>query len=113
MRRDYAVWREDFGQPAWAEVTPPRRWLHRDAYYLNRIEVPEEMRGKGVGTELLLQILADVEVERVKLVLDPIASFPTGSGLDQEQLEAWYLRHGFRWVRRRGHRVMEWDADVA
>lgn len=59
---------------------------------LTRINVPREYRGKGEGTDLLKRILADADRDKVTLYLEISPS----DGLNWEQLEAWYLRHGFK-----------------
>lgn len=58
---------------------------------ISRINVPAQWRGRGFGTELLKQILADADAEEVPLMLEPVAT----GGLTAHQLEKWYERHGF------------------
>lgn len=60
---------------------------------ITRINVPHEFRGKGEGSKLLNQITKDADKDQIVLLLE---ISPSG-GLDYKQLEAWYLRHGFRW----------------
>lgn len=62
------------------------------AYYITRINVPISHRGKGYGTKLLEQFLkqADANGWTVWLEIQP------SDGLTYDELEAWYLRHGFR-----------------
>ena len=61
---------------------------------ITRINVPMQHRGEGHGTKVLAQILKDADEERVNLFLEISPS----DGLDYNQLEAWYTRHGFkRW----------------
>jgi GNAT superfamily N-acetyltransferase len=64
-----------------------------DFWYINRINVPEKLRGRGYGRQLLNEIIADADADRVVLVLDPLAT----GGLHQDDLERWYLRNGFEW----------------
>lgn len=65
-----------------------------DPYYMvTRINVPQQFRGKGIGTRLLKQILDDADKEGVILVLWPQAS----DGLPTYILEEWYKRYGFKW----------------
>lgn len=59
---------------------------------ITRINVPHEHRGRGLGTKLLRQILADADAEGVALSLEIMPSGP----LDYAALEAWYRRWGFR-----------------
>ncbi len=62
---------------------------------ITRINVPDEHRGKGIGSQLLKSCCAAADEEGVDLWLE-IA--PT-DGLDFHQLELWYTRHNFNWVR--------------
>jgi predicted GNAT family N-acyltransferase len=59
---------------------------------ITRINVPMMHHGEGHGTKVLAQILKDADAEKVNLYLEISPS----DGLDYYQLEAWYLRHGFR-----------------
>lgn len=63
----------------------PPGWL------LTRINVPHQHRGCGVGTQLLLEVLKDADVEQETLYLEPASS----GGLLQNELVEWYARHGF------------------
>lgn len=65
----------------------------REYYVITRINVMERYRGRGFGTQILNEILADADAEDVILYLDPL---PSG-GLNAEELKAWYERHGFEW----------------
>lgn len=58
---------------------------------ITRINVPEPLRGRGLGTKILSEILADADAEGVVLELHP---FSSGHFTDDE-LRAWYSRHGF------------------
>lgn len=62
------------------------------AWLLSRIEVGSEVRGRGIARELLARVLADADDEQVPLYL---SVEPDGTGLDDEQLRAWYGRSGF------------------
>jgi len=68
------------------DVFEPGAWL------LTGIEVAYHDRGRGVARGLLKQILTDADSEQVTLCL---SVEPDGTGLDAEQLTAWYRRHGF------------------
>jgi GNAT superfamily N-acetyltransferase len=59
---------------------------------ITRINIPEESRGRGLGTKLLRRILADADAEGVILSLEIMPSGP----LDYNALEAWYRRWGFK-----------------
>ena len=67
--------------------------LDKPLMVLNRINVPERHRGKGIARKLLKQILDDADREEITLKLEILAS----GGLTFEQLESWYKRHGFIW----------------
>jgi predicted GNAT family acetyltransferase len=54
------------------------------AFFISRINVPEELRGKGLASRLLEQITADSDDERVDLCLTIL---PSGS-LDYNQLSS-------------------------
>src|SRR5215204_1801378 len=58
---------------------------------ITRVNVPVASRGRGIGTQLLKMILNDADAEGIVLVLEISPS----DGLDFDQLEAWYRRHGF------------------
>jgi ribosomal protein S18 acetylase RimI-like enzyme len=59
---------------------------------ITRINVPEEHRGRGFGTKLLVRILDEADSEHVHLSLLVVPSGP----LDYDALVSWYERHGFR-----------------
>lgn len=59
---------------------------------ITRINVPEDHRGKGLGSAILNLILVEADVERITLAVEVSAS----DGLNHEQLEAWYARKGFK-----------------
>lgn len=63
-----------------------------DAWYITRINVPCAHRGKNLGTQLLNAFLkeADEYKKTVWLEIQP------SDGLSYNELEAWYLRHGFK-----------------
>lgn len=67
-------------------------YYHR-GWIITRINVPEMFRGSGHGRKLLELITKDADAEKVVLFLEPAAS----GGLTQEQLVAWYNRHGFKY----------------
>lgn len=62
-----------------------------DVWCITRINVPKQFRGKGTGTRLLKQILDAADKEGAVLVLTVSSS----DGLSNDQLDAWYQRHGF------------------
>ena len=65
-------------------------------WYFNRLNVPQPLRGKGYGRELLLAVLAYVKGKQLKLVLE----INPWSGADFD-LVSLYERYGF--VRQNQH----------
>lgn len=63
-----------------------------EGWYVTRINVPRAHRGKKLGTQLLNAFLkeADEYQKTVWLEIQP------SDGLSYDELEAWYLRHGFK-----------------
>lgn len=64
-------------------------------FFIHSFAVREEYRGKGYGRELMDILLKQHQQRDVALALKPEAYEP--QGLDDSQLEAWYLRLGFEW----------------
>jgi predicted GNAT family acetyltransferase len=60
---------------------------------ITRINVPKTHRGHGYATLVLRQCLADADREGITLYIEISPS----DGLDYDQLENWYWRHGFRY----------------
>ena len=60
-------------------------------YYFNRINVPKELRNKGIGTKLLKRLIKNIKNEKATLICD---INPYGD-LDFEKLKKWYMKHGF------------------
>lgn len=58
---------------------------------ITRINVPAEHRRKGIGNELLKQVIADADREKVNLFLE-INSY---GGMSYDDLQLWYERNGF------------------
>ena len=65
---------------------------YNEGMMLTRINVPKEFRNIKYGTELLGAILTDADKDKVTLFLEISPS----DGLDYDQLERWYLNHGFK-----------------
>lgn len=63
-----------------------------NVYEINRINVPEMYRGRRYGSELLGQVVAEADAQRVTLRLYP---FPSGN-LGRRALCDWYARSGFK-----------------
>jgi ribosomal protein S18 acetylase RimI-like enzyme len=80
-------------RPAIADVSE----IGTGLFLINRINVPQEHRGKGYGTQILDQILKDADQERVTLVLEVYASDMRGI-MTKDKLIEWYRRHGFHMV---------------
>lgn len=91
MRPTYLLSHADCVRPCIADLSDLPGCSHT---YVNRINVPHELRGRGLGSQLLDQIVEDADQERVSLCLHPVAS----GGLSRDELIAWYRRRGFRLV---------------
>lgn len=63
-----------------------------EGWYISAINIPRAHRGKGLGTQLLDAFLKEAD-EYNKTVWLEIQS---SDGLSYDELEAWYLRHGFK-----------------
>lgn len=61
-------------------------------WYITRINVPRAHRGKGLGTQLLTAFLKEAYEYRKTVWLE----IQPSDGLTYDDLEAWYLRHGFK-----------------
>ena len=92
-------------RPAIADVQP--EGTSGKVVRMTRINVPQAARGKGYGSRLLAQVLADADNEGMYIILEPLATpamVREGKparlrtyGLSQRLLHAWYGRHGFMW----------------
>jgi hypothetical protein len=60
---------------------------------ITRINVPKEFRGKGVGSEILKDIIRDSDKDKIVLFLE----IQPSDGLNFKQLEDWYIRYGFKY----------------
>jgi predicted GNAT family acetyltransferase len=60
---------------------------------ITRINVPTSSRGKGAGSKLLRQIIADADRTNTVLYLEVV---PTGT-MNEEQLTKWYESYGFKY----------------
>jgi GNAT superfamily N-acetyltransferase len=58
---------------------------------LGKIEVPKELRGQGVGTEAMADLVSYADRNGVRLTLSPTSEF----GGSKERLRAWYKSMGF------------------
>lgn len=73
-----------------ADLVPPGE-LTRD-WTITRINVPDNYRGLGLGSQMLKRILEDADSEGVAIQLEPSPSGP----LSYSSLVDWYARYGFR-----------------
>jgi GNAT superfamily N-acetyltransferase len=64
----------------------------QDGWIITRINVPPAHRGKGLARALLAECLRTADDTKTTLWLEIAES----DGLSFAQLEAWYLRHGFK-----------------
>lgn len=90
MKTCYTIKMPDQMHIAIADITEPGV-MFDEAWYINRINVPQQYRGMGFGKALLEMICRDADEEKATLALEPLAS----GGLNVKQLEDWYGRHGF------------------
>lgn len=60
-------------------------------YIITRINVPKASRKQGIGSRLLNAIIDEADRQREHLWLE----IQPSDGLNYEELEAWYMRHGF------------------
>lgn len=67
-------------------------WSPLNGWLITALDVNSRFQGQGHGRHLLQRILDDADREQVTLYLAAAASTP---GLTQEQLCAFYERHGF------------------
>jgi len=90
---DGALWMEWFQLPAaaWGEPGPPITILHQ-------VWVARRLRGRGLGTQLLL--CAQRRWDR--LLLAPVPEHGLAFSVEE-----WYGRHGFLWTPAGG--MMEWQ----
>lgn len=82
-------WRDLKPKPAVADV-----WVvdnKPDTALITRINVPIEHRRKGIGTELLKEIIADADKEGIVLYIEVQAS----DGPNRDILKRWYMKYGF------------------
>lgn len=64
-------------------------------WWVNRINVPEHHRGKGIASCLLTAACCDADLHSIMLRLHASPDL-SGKGLNQECLIAFYERHGFK-----------------
>jgi GNAT superfamily N-acetyltransferase len=62
---------------------------------LDLLKVEPELRGKGIGTRIMLEVLDIADRFGVPIRLQPYSLAENGGGLDQDSLEAWYRSFGF------------------
>lgn len=75
-------------------------WLEWDEEYMEIKKIESLSLGKGASSRLLcfLKTISDKYHVRLfgnAIVYRPDPPFPEGELLTQEQLESWYIRHGF------------------
>lgn len=62
---------------------------------ISRVSVLPRHRGKGIASRLLTEVTDAADTENEVLYLEPLPD-ASGTGLDRDQLIAFYERHGFR-----------------
>ena len=69
--------------------------FEEDVIGLDLLKVEPALRGTGVGTRIMRDVLEIADRFGVPVRLQPYCLAPDGDGLDQEGLEAWYRAFGF------------------
>lgn len=72
----------------YSELMPPS---DRPLYLINRVSVPEKLRGRGIAKQLLNQVCNDADNEQANLVLE----FAPYSNTDPVRLRNLYESFGF------------------
>lgn len=71
---------------------------YANTFLITRINVPKEMRRKGVGTDLLTECCRIADEEQICLVLEIVPYYDDGAdSIDTLQLAKWYERFGFEY----------------
>jgi GNAT superfamily N-acetyltransferase len=83
---------DDDGHPM--RCTANLLFMHGKSAVLSGVEVAYSLRGMGYGTRLLKLVLDDADKEGYVLLLS-VGTDDSPKALSNEQLEAWYERHGF------------------
>jgi len=66
--------------------------LEEGLFYFNRIFVPKEWRGEGLGDKILRKLLITIRDRNLKLVCE-VSSY---GEISDEDLKEWYICNGFR-----------------
>lgn len=93
MKNHYTFRVDGFRIQPIASLSPPKE-MGLGVWWINRINVPVLLQGKGHGNTLLRMVLDDADAEGVTLGLEISSSGP----LSNERLEQWYADHGFQAV---------------
>lgn len=76
------------------DITPSEFPYPSGGYIINRINVPRAFRHQGIGTSLMLELLADADAEGKDLYLT-INAYGSAGDPDADDLRTWYGRLGF------------------
>ncbi|MFJ6729387.1 GNAT family N-acetyltransferase [Streptomyces sp. NPDC091281] len=68
--------------------------LDGDSVWISHIGVAPEYRGQGLANNLLSAVLAEYSTRVIGLAAAPFPSWRQ-QGLDHDDLQRWYRRHGF------------------
>lgn len=74
-------------------VTPITLLNNEESLYIN--EIKASSFGLGYGTSMLNEILDIADSRGLSVCLNANCTIYEESGLNQEQLQEWYFRHGF------------------
>lgn len=72
---------------------------HKNVWCIAAIIVQEKERHKGLGSAALddlIQIAKELKAEALELEPKPIKRYKAKQDLKEEELVAWYMRHGFK-----------------
>lgn len=69
----------------------PANQIYDKCWWVHRINVPRDVRRRGLGTQLLQMILTDADSEGITLYLE----VATSGDMTNDQLCQWYAKHGF------------------
>lgn len=90
-----ATWVERFAADVQARHPGVLLDLARDVagnVVLSRVVVPADLRGHGIGEQVMAELLVQADQHEATVALTPSPDF----GGDVHQLERWYRRLGFR-----------------
>ena len=76
-------------------------------WFVNRVKVPKEEQGKGIGAQIVKKLQEEVAGQGCKVLL----LFPGGYGSDPRGLYKFYKKQGFKPAPRFGLGALTWEGD--